>query len=478
MKGQDGMEIPRSERPETGGSGSRDGDGITEEAGQEGELLRQAGAVVQGVEEKKPLNIENVDSSWAGVSSNRNNVDTNLNNSAGTSSSSQNVVSDVGSSSPKVGTTEEVAIRIDSDYSNSRLDERRSGAEGGVSGSDDNTQEGDPLRQQQEASDPSLLEVGTAAEAAGADTTAAKQFRTSSTTFGVAPPFPFTDKSSEAHLIDIPLKMSSKVEELDSFKRFTVARTLSNFSRASVESGTGDQCRICQQHTEESLMELGCQCRGELAKAHLSCVNHWFGNKGTNKCEVCQHVATNVPLPASQPTPHFWVWRVGGPYNSSTRRGQGVGLFRLNPLPMRPVLLMTLRRHPMILLLWVLLFAFMAYLFVDVTDSASIGYAAMPIGFLFGVLVVLGLGTAARLVLECWHERAVRRNIRRMEEEPNLEDFLPVQNNIEIHVDPAEGRESSDVPPPSPGGPVVQGSAEASVTASVAASATPDVLSR
>jgi hypothetical protein len=50
------------------------------------------------------------------------------------------------------------------------------------------------------------------------------------------------------------------------------------------------------------------------------------------------------------------------------------------------VLLMTLRRHPTILLLWLLLFAFMAYLFVDVTDSTSIGYAAMPIGFLFGKL--------------------------------------------------------------------------------------------
>lgn len=49
-------------------------------------------------------------------------------------------------------------------------------------------------------------------------------------------------------------------------------------------------CRICQQHSDEPVMELGCHCRGELAKAHRSCIEQWFGNKGTNKCEVCQCV--------------------------------------------------------------------------------------------------------------------------------------------------------------------------------------------
>lgn len=47
--------------------------------------------------------------------------------------------------------------------------------------------------------------------------------------------------------------------------------------------------RICQQqHTEEPLIDLGCSCRGELAKAHRSCIDMWFKNKGSNKCEVCQ----------------------------------------------------------------------------------------------------------------------------------------------------------------------------------------------
>lgn len=57
-----------------------------------------------------------------------------------------------------------------------------------------------------------------------------------------------------------------------------------------------------------------------------------------------------------------------------------------------------------------------------------------------GVLVVLGLGTAARLVLECWHERVIRRNIQRMEEEPNFEDFPPehVNNILDTPTDPPE----------------------------------------
>lgn len=36
--------------------------------------------------------------------------------------------------------------------------------------------------------------------------------------------------------------------------------------------------------------------------------------------------------------------------------------------------------------------------------------------------MVLGLGTAARLVLECWHERSIRDNIRRMELTPIFEE--------------------------------------------------------
>lgn len=47
-----------------------------------------------------------------------------------------------------------------------------------------------------------------------------------------------------------------------------------------------------------------------------------------------------------------------------------------------------------------------------------------------GVLVVLGLGTAARLVLECWHERSIRENIRRME-------LTPIFEEVQVSSQPA-----------------------------------------
>ncbi|KAL2609256.1 hypothetical protein R1flu_027829 [Riccia fluitans] len=220
-------------------------------------------------------------------------------------------------------------------------------------------------------------------------------------------------KKGDNHVIDIPVKDSVKVQELDGYKGFGIPRTMSNFS---VGSAGGDLCRICQQHSEEPVMELGCHCRGELAKAHRSCIEQWFGNKGTNKCEVCQHVATNVPAPSSQPTPHFWVWRVGGNYNGVGQRRGGA------------------RFHP----LWAALLILIAGLLFDVLISIFLGASALPVNIIIGVLVVLGLGTAARLILECWHERVIRRNIRMMEEEPSLEDLSVVDQTTLNNLSPPE----------------------------------------
>jgi hypothetical protein len=51
---------------------------------------------------------------------------------------------------------------------------------------------------------------------------------------------------------------------------------------------------------------------------------------------------------------------------------------------------------------------------------------------------VLGLGTAARLVLECWHERAIRRNIQRMEEAPGLDEAASEHTAVEVQPEPAQ----------------------------------------
>ncbi|XP_020580116.1 uncharacterized protein LOC110024470 isoform X1 [Phalaenopsis equestris] len=161
-----------------------------------------------------------------------------------------------------------------------------------------------------------------------------------------------------------------------------------------------EECRICQQPSEEPLIDLGCGCRGELAKAHRSCIEIWFRTKGSNKCEICQQVAVNVPLLDSQPATNYWVWRVGSIYGGSNigRRGRERGC--VSPL-------------------WVAFAILIGGLLLDVLVSVSLGVSALPVNIIIGVLIVLGLGTALRLALECCHEWRSRRPARGTEIDMN-----------------------------------------------------------
>ncbi|XP_020590003.1 E3 ubiquitin-protein ligase MARCH9-like isoform X3 [Phalaenopsis equestris] len=133
-----------------------------------------------------------------------------------------------------------------------------------------------------------------------------------------------------------------------------------------------EECRVCQQQTEEPLVELGCGCRGELSKAHKSCIMKWFHTRGSNKCEICQKLAVNVPFPDSQ----------------SNRC--------ITPL-------------------WVAFTVLIGGLLLDVLLSILLGVSALPVNIIIGVLIVLGLGTAFRLALECCHEWGARRHVQRMD---------------------------------------------------------------
>ncbi|XP_010934045.1 uncharacterized protein [Elaeis guineensis] len=150
-----------------------------------------------------------------------------------------------------------------------------------------------------------------------------------------------------------------------------------------------EQCRVCQQQTEEPLMDLGCTCRGELAQAHRSCIELWFRTRGSNKCEICQQVAANIPIPESQPTTNYWVWRD----DSTSGGGQGE------------------RERGRISPLWVAFAILIGGLLLDVLISISLGVSALPVNVIIGVLIVLGLGTAFRLALECCYEWGSRRNV-------------------------------------------------------------------
>ncbi|XP_075477070.1 uncharacterized protein LOC142518219 [Primulina tabacum] len=59
-------------------------------------------------------------------------------------------------------------------------------------------------------------------------------------------------------------------------------------------------CRICHLSSKESgktlmdLIELGCECKGELEAVHQDCGEAWFGVRGNRLCEICGETAKNI----------------------------------------------------------------------------------------------------------------------------------------------------------------------------------------
>ncbi|KAK3228222.1 hypothetical protein Dsin_008084 [Dipteronia sinensis] len=157
-----------------------------------------------------------------------------------------------------------------------------------------------------------------------------------------------------------------------------------------------EQCRVCQQDKEEVLIDLGCQCRGGLAKAHRSCIDTWFRTRGSNRCEICQGVAANVPPPESQPSTNYLVWTIDPTFRSQDRERGCFG-----PL-------------------WVAFSILIGGLLLDVLISITLGVSALPVNIIIGVIVVLGLGTAIRLALEFCHEWSLRRVVQRVETNVNI----------------------------------------------------------
>ncbi|XP_078445914.1 uncharacterized protein LOC144714960 [Wolffia australiana] len=151
-----------------------------------------------------------------------------------------------------------------------------------------------------------------------------------------------------------------------------------------------DLCRVCQDLSDEPLIELGCKCRGELSKAHKSCMETWFESRGSNKCEICQQIAVNVPPPKSWPGKNYTVWRV-----DQVHHGSEVRLSSENE-----------RRGacPVCFALCILI----GGLLLDVFVSLSLGVSALPVNIMIGALILLSLGTALRIGMRCHSEGTLR----------------------------------------------------------------------
>lgn len=49
-------------------------------------------------------------------------------------------------------------------------------------------------------------------------------------------------------------------------------------------------------HEQDSLIELGCACKNDLALVHYACALKWFVNHGSTVCEICGDVAENIRI--------------------------------------------------------------------------------------------------------------------------------------------------------------------------------------
>ncbi|MBA0794245.1 hypothetical protein Gohar_018595 [Gossypium harknessii] len=236
---------------------------------------------------------------------------------------------------------------------------------------------------------------------------------------------------AESHLAQQPIaKLSKDAESTKEDLPHAASPKIGYFSRTT---SAHEQCRVCQQEKEEGLIDLGCQCKGGLAKAHQSCIVTWFHTKGSNKCEICQAVAVNVTAPqpersvgilclservsnefyicpnlklntktkltieSSHPLVHidsqmffmvqrnYWVWRIN-PRLVALNRERGC----FSPL-------------------WLALSILIGGLLLDMLISLTLGVSALPVN------LVIGLGTALRLAVEFYHEWSTRRALQRVE---------------------------------------------------------------
>ncbi|XP_010323675.3 uncharacterized protein [Solanum lycopersicum] len=54
-------------------------------------------------------------------------------------------------------------------------------------------------------------------------------------------------------------------------------------------------CRICHLNDETiEILQLGCDCKGELGVCHRHCAEAWFNQRGNRSCEICGKTAKNV----------------------------------------------------------------------------------------------------------------------------------------------------------------------------------------
>lgn len=109
---------------------------------------------------------------------------------------------------------------------------------------------------------------------------------------GIVPPLPESGKISEEQQLN---------KNDDSVANFTKAGgTGREYGFMEFISPTG-KVFVCNTDIEagscnvhDSLVELGCSCKNDLALVHYACALKWFVNRGSSICEICGSLSKNV----------------------------------------------------------------------------------------------------------------------------------------------------------------------------------------
>ncbi|KAF9667087.1 hypothetical protein SADUNF_Sadunf16G0296500 [Salix dunnii] len=216
------------------------------------------------------------------------------------------------------------------------------------------------------------------------------------------------DESTVAHVA----ASKEELPRVDSPRKESLSRT----------SSLHEQCRVCQQEKEEVLIDLGCKCKGGLAKAHRTCIDTWFSRIGSNKCEICQVVAVHVSPPESQPSVASKItMTLLEMWDLLLQNTQGLSCMLLitwiRDYNIQTTgfgeLTLTLDHKITTGPLWVAFSILTGGLLLDVLISITLGVSALPVNIIIGVIVVLGLGTALRVALDFCIKWSFRRPVQR-----------------------------------------------------------------
>nr|XP_023890367.1 uncharacterized protein LOC112002445 [Quercus suber] len=117
-----------------------------------------------------------------------------------------------------------------------------------------------------------------------------------------------SDKRGDAALgflgITPPLNEASKSNrevKPDSESKFSLKRNVGRESEPVEFIGPNGEVFICNTdletgtyHHQDTLVELGCSCKNDLALVHYGCALKWFVNHGSTVCEICGSAAENI----------------------------------------------------------------------------------------------------------------------------------------------------------------------------------------